>query len=63
MKDYAATRRWVLKEHGPLNPVRHFLSMLYRVRGEERDKIREELQNLLVLYSRAAVDFEGPSTN
>ena len=60
LTDYATARRWVLKEHGPLNPVGHFRAMIYRVRGDTRDKVREELENLLVLYNRAAGDFDGP---
>ena len=60
LANYAAARNWILKEHGPIIPVGHFRAMIYRVRGEARDKVREELENLLVLYNRAAVDFGGP---
>ena len=60
LTDYAATRLWVLKEHGPLNPVGHFRAMIYKVRGETRDTVREELEHLLVLYNRAANDTNVP---
>ena len=46
LTDYAATRLWVLKEHGPLNPVGHFRAMIYKVRGETRDTVREETRTL-----------------
>jgi hypothetical protein len=60
LSDYAATRKWVLKEYGPLDPVGFFRSKLYEVKGEGRKKVRKELQDLLVLYNRAASDCNGP---
>ena len=59
LTDYAAARRWVLKEHGPLDPVGHFRWLMYAVRGETRDTVRQELENLLALHNRAAADANG----
>ena len=61
LTDYAVARQWVLKEHGPLDPVGYFRAKIYAVKGEARDQVRKELQDLLVLYNRAAADFKGPT--
>ena len=59
LTDYVMTRRWVLREHGPLDPVGYFRAKIYGVKGDARDQVRKELEEYLVLYNRAAADCEG----
>jgi hypothetical protein len=62
LTDYAQMRKWVLKVYGPLDPVGYFRDQMYHgVKGDGRkETIRKDLQSLLVLYNRAATDFDGP---
>lgn len=53
---YAMWRDYLLKTHGPLDPVGYFRAKFYGVRGTGREEIRKQLESFLTLHNRAAKD-------
>lgn len=57
---YEDIRRHILKTYGPVQPVNYFKRELYRVRGTDKEAIRETLIQLLTKHNRAAKDHDKP---
>lgn len=51
---YDGLRSMILKEHGPVDPVNFFKREMFRVRGNNREDVREALMHILVMHNRAA---------
>lgn len=59
---YAALRMNVLREYGPLFPETFFINLMYKIRGNTREPIKEELQKLKVLHNRVMRDLHRHHT-
>lgn len=58
---YAAIRRKLLEELGPLQPAAFFRRELFRIRGTNREDVRARLEEMKLLHDRAALDSEPPA--
>lgn len=52
--NYERLRATILHEHGPVDPVNYFKREMFRVRGEKREDVRENLMQILTKHNRAA---------
>lgn len=53
---YVNIRQFILRNHGPTDPVNYYRSELAHVSGGDRVAVRDKLTALLTLHNRAAAD-------
>jgi hypothetical protein len=53
---YSTIRASILKEYGPIDPINFYRRAMFKVKGSNREEVRDRLTQLLAAHNRAAVD-------
>lgn len=53
---YSSIRTSILKEYGPIDPINFYRRAMFKVKGSNREEVRDRLTQLLSAHNRAAVD-------